>query len=288
MKISRIHIILISISVVVLILWYISHPTPPSPAIVSSDTGLVTDLANPFGSGGNGKTLFDTIPTQPIWETSSGATVYFNTNWIGRTLDIQGKSVHYQFGSGNPMETDRTSATMLDMQRYCANTTDPKCQIEQLSDKEIVGTSMNNEVWTPTDNPSRVTPELERLLYEFLSNPIIRQSSESCGNRFFTYGQAYSVFGSAIGETQPQDWWNPYLIDINTYITINTDTGRKEFNMMPMFTIRHQLNSPSELVGGTWWTNVPLRECLEKNNQLSLLLNHVNLYTVKLQQEYRS
>jgi hypothetical protein len=269
-------------------LWFFSRSISHAPVVVSTGTGLVSDLVSPFGSGDSSKTLFDTTPTQPTWETSSGATVYYNTNWMGRTVEIRGKPVYYQFGSGNPVETDRTSATMLDMQRYCASTTDPKCQIEQLSDKEIVGTSMNNEVWTPTDTPSRVTPELERLLYEFLSNPILRQSSESCGNKFFTYDQAYSVFGSTIGETQAQDWWNPYNIDINTYITINTNTGRKELNMMPMYTLRHQLNIPSELVGGTWWSNIPLRDCLQKNKQLTFLLSHVNLYTDKLQKEYRS
>jgi hypothetical protein len=267
-------------------LWFFSRSISHAPVVVSTGTGLVSDLVSPFGSGNSSKTLFDTTPTQPIWETSSGATVYYNTNWMGRTIEIHGKPVHYQFGSGNPVETDKTIVELIELNKRCR--TNPAC-IGELGNQESVGDISNDDgTWKGFDPIPRVTPELERLLYEFLSNPILRQSSESCGNKFFTYDQAYSVFGPTIGETQAQDWWNPYSIDINTYITINTNTGRKELNMMPMYTLRHQLNIPSELVGGTWWSNIPLRDCLQKNKQLTFLLSHVNLYTDKISHEYRS
>ena len=243
----------------------------------------MSDLASLFGSGDSSKTLFDATPTQPTWETSSGTTVFFNTNWIGRTIEIQGKLVHYQFGSGNPMETDKSVQEIADIYKKCMGNCDGLT-----GPHEFVSSTTLPDGSDGISYPARVTPELERLLYGFLSNPIIKQSSESCGNKFFTYDQAYSIFGSTIGETQSQDWWNPYHIDINTYIIINTSTGRKELNMMPMFTLKQQLNTPSELAGGTWWSNIPLRECLEKNNQLTFLFNHVNLYTDKIQQEYHS
>jgi hypothetical protein len=264
-------------------LWLFSRSVSQNPAVVSIGTGLVSDLASPFGSGGSNKTLFDTTPTQPIWETSSGATIYYNTNWMGRTVEIHGKPVHYQFGSGNPVETDKSVQEIAEIYKKCMGNCDGLT-----GPHEFVSSITLSDGSDGLSNPSRVTPELERLLYEFLSNPILRQSSESCGDKFFTYDQAYSVFGSTIGETQSQDWWDPYRIDINTYITINPNTGRKELNMMPMYTLRQQLNIPSELVGGTWWSNIPLRDCLQKNKQLTYLLNHVNLYTDKLSHEYRS
>ncbi len=255
--------------------------------ITSTSSGLVSDLASPFGSGDSGKILFDATPTQPTWETSSGTTVFFNTNWIGRTIEIQGKPVHYQFSSGNPVETDKSVEELVQLNKRCR--TNPVCGNNELSQYESVGDISNDDgTWKSFDPIPRITPEVERLVYEFLSNPVIRQSSESCGNKFFTYDQAYSVFGSIIGETIPTDWWNPYNIDINTYITINPNTGRKELNTKPIHTLKQQLNTPSELAGGTWWSNIPLRECLEKNNQLTFLLNHVNLYTDKIQQEYHA
>jgi hypothetical protein len=264
-------------------LWFFFYSTPQTPAAVSIGTGLVSDLASPFGSGDSSKTLFDTTPTQPTWETSSGAIVYYNTNWMGRTVEIRGKSVYYQFGSGNPMETDKTVQEIADIYQKCMGNCD-----KLTGPHEFVSSITLPDGSDGLSKPARITPEVERLLYEFLSNPILRQSSESCGNKFFTYDQAYSVFGSVIGETLPEDWWNPYRIDINTYITINPNTGRKELNMMPMETLRQQLNIPSILVGGTWWSNIPLRDCLQKNKQLTFLLSHVNLYTDRISHEYRS
>jgi hypothetical protein len=252
----------------------------------SESNGTISNIANPFSSSNSAKTILDTVPTQPKWETSSGAIVFFNTNWMGRTLEIQGRPVYYQFSSGNPIETDKTIAELIELNKRCR--TNPICTSELGPQEEVGDISNDDGTWKGFDPIPRVTAELERLLYEFLSNPILRQSSESCGNKFFTYDQAYSVFGSIIGETLSQDWWNPYSIDINTYITINPSTGRKELNMMTMYTLRHQLNVPSMLIGGVWWSNIPLRECLEKKNQLTFLLNHVNLYTNKIEQEYRS
>ena len=253
----------------------------------NTNTGLISDLASPFGSGDSSKTLFDATPTQPTWETSSGTTVFFNTNWIGRTIEIQGKPVHYQFGSGNPIEFDKSAKELIEMNEKCFDYSPSLCDERTISlNGEFISVS-KKEDGTFEDSerkPARMTPEIEYLVYSFLSNPIIRQSSESCAEYFFTYGQAYSVFGPGVGEILDTNWWSPYRIDINDIIVINLTTGRKELNLERISTLNTQLQIPSELQGGQYYTNVPLRECLQKNNQLNLLQSHVASHYERLRQ----
>lgn len=58
----------------------------------------------------------------------------------------------------------------------------------------------------------RMTPEIEYLVYSFLSNPIIRQSSESCSEYFWRDGNdgAPLYINEDMGEIIPEDWWTPY------------------------------------------------------------------------------
>lgn len=221
------------------------------------------------------------ITNNPISPISTGTKqVELNLNWSGRTLS----GIYYQFGSGNPVETDKSIEELVQMNIDCINLTAPKCQIDQLALGELVSGNDNLGSWNPTSIPNRITPEIEYLAYSFLSNPIIRQSSESCAEYFYTYGQAYSVFGPGVGDTLDTNWWNPYRININDIIMVNLTTGRKELNLERISTLNTQLQIPSELQGGQYYTNVPLRECLQKNNQLNLLQSHVASHYERLRQ----
>lgn len=110
---KNLYISVLIVSLLVLIgvgFWYYEN-RDHDPILVVKDTITPTsDTTNPFASG---KITFDTNPTQPTWETSSRKKVFFNTNWMGRTLQIDGKPIHYQFGSGNPMETDKSKEGLL-------------------------------------------------------------------------------------------------------------------------------------------------------------------------------
>jgi hypothetical protein len=289
MDISRTYLTTIGLLVLATTLCF-TFRTPESSIVVpqSTSSGLISDLANPFGSGNSNKTLFDTTPTQPTWETSSGARIFFNTNWIGRTVDIQGKSIHYQFGSGNPVETDRTSAEMLSSLK--------KCELVlpyQENCRDILGNAGQYlHKIDPMDDTEasshipRMTPEIEYLVYSFLSNPIVRQSAESCGSFFWKDGnEGASLYPHEdMGEVNPENWWKPYRIDINDLIMIHPSTGRKELVIDKIWTLNTQLQIPSIKDGGINYTNTKLRECLQKNNQLNLLQSHVASHYERLHQ----
>ncbi len=264
----------------------ISHdPVKPS----TTNTGLITDLASPFGSGGRDTSsgiVFDTTPTQPTWETSSGKEIFFNTNWMGRVVTIQGKLAHYQFGSGNPLEFDKSREEIIQINK--------DCNLAQSAEESMLcnarlgqGESLSN-ISLPDGTeglsyPSRMTPEIEYLVYSFLSNPIIRQSSEKCGEFFWKDGNEGAPFYNNetmhedMGEVMPENWWKPYRIDINQLILINPNTGRKELNTDPIWTLRTQILFPPVTYGKTGnYTNTKLTNCLSKNNILTPLQAHVD------------
>lgn len=289
MNISRTNLTIIALLLVTMGIWLIFR-TPDSSSVVhtSTSSGLTSDLVSPFGSGDSSKTLFDPAPTQPTWETSSGATVFFNTNWMGRTVKIEGKPVHYQFGSGNPKETDRTSAELLASLK--------KCELElpyQENCRDILGNAGQylHKVDPMDDTEAsshipRMTPEIEYLVYSLLSNPIIRQSAESCSIFFWKDGSEGAALYSHenMGEVEPDHWWKPYRIDINDFIVIHPSTGRKELAIDRIWTLHTQLQVPSVKEGGINYTNTKLRECLQKNNQLNLLQSHVASHYERLHQ----
>jgi len=243
---------------------------------------MVSDLANPFATGNSNTSdkAINNSQIQPII-IQKESKVIINLNWTAHTLS----GIYYPFGNGNPSETDKTQEQLIELNKQCRISPDNCGTL--IGKNEFVSNTIKDDGTPGFDIASRVTPEVERLLYGFLSNPILQQSAESCGDLFFNYSQAYSIFGSVIGETQPNEWWNPYNIDINKLLVINPQTGRKELNTISIHTLRHQLNTPSIFQGGTWWTNTQLSECLKKHNQLIFLQNHVNLSLDKLEQEYR-
>jgi hypothetical protein len=263
--------------------WINNNPTPSQAIFTNTSSGLISNLSSPFGNGGTGKSNIIDTPISSINTTHSGAQpIELNLTWSGRTLS----GVYYQFGSGNPVETDKSIEKLIQMNKDCGNLTDPKCHIDQLAPGELVSGNDNLGTWNPTSTPSRITPEIEYLVYSLLSNPIIHQSSESCGKYFFTYSQAYSIFGPGVGDTLDTNWWNPYQININDFIIVNPTTGRKELNLERVSTLNTQLQIPSELQGGQYYTNVPLRECLQKHNQLQLLQSHVASHYARLRQAW--
>lgn len=82
-----------------------------------------------------------------------------------------------------------------------------------------------------------------------------------------------------MGEITPENWWNPYYININQFIVVNQMTGRKELNIDPIWTLRTQILFPAVTEGsGGNYTNLQLTKCLEKNNFLAPLQLHVNYY----------
>jgi hypothetical protein len=264
-----------------------SHVSHDPVKLATTHTGLITDIASPFGSGGSSSGIvFDTTPTQPTWETSSGKEVFFNTNWIGRVVTIQGKSAHYQFGSGNPLEFDKSREEIIQINK--------DCNLAQSTEESMLcnarlgqGESLSN-IYLPDGTEglsyaSRMTPEIEYLVYSFLSNPIIRQSSEKCSEFFWKDGNEGAPFYNNetmhedMGEVMPENWWKPYRIDINQLIVINPNTGRKELNIDPIWTLRTQIMAPPvtrDTPGH--YTNIKLTNCLSKNNILTPLQTHVD------------
>jgi hypothetical protein len=267
--------------------WYIYDQTRVSHtpvSLVQSGSTLVSDLANPFGSGGRDikEIIYDTKPTQPTWETSSGKEIYFNTNWMGRTMDVQGKSVYYQFGVGNPRETDKSVEELIEINKRCYDTYTPDlCDEKKRSlQGEFIGLSKNEDgtFEEPKTKPTRMTPEIEYLVYSFLSNPLLREAGTMCGQHFWrNEGTAQTIYlQDDIGFIYYENWWNPYNIDINRMITINPDTGRKELNTELIWSLYTQISTPSKLEGGNNYTNTNLTNCLTKNNILIPLQAHVD------------
>lgn len=154
-------------------------------------------------------------------------------------------------------------------------------------------------VWNPNGtnkNPEdssqwNMTSEIEHLVYAFLVNPIIRESSIKCAQYFWKDENdgrpIYNTWGmhEDMWEISSENWWNPYSIDINKLILLNVTNGRKELNIAPIWTLRTQISFPAVKLW-VWWhyTNIQLTECLKKNNLLESLQSHVEFYYKKLSQ----
>lgn len=289
---KNLHFSILLISLLILIgsgFYYYGSITQDTTTVVDptqNHTPQISSIPNPFSSG---NMVIDSIPTQPTWETSSGKKVFYNTNWMGRTVIVDGKPIHYQFGSGNPIETDKSIDELMKMNRDCLNYSTKLCSEKTISlNGEFISVSKKEDgtFEDPERNPSRMTPEIEYLAYSFLSNPIIRQSSESCGEYFWISGpviyQAISPHDD-IAHVQLDNWWNPYYIDINKLIVINTETGRKELNLDPIWTLDTQIQLSLLQSGGIpRYPNTKLIVCLKKHNQLQLLQAHVASHSERL------
>jgi len=279
-----------SISLVSIILvlfggWYIynqsqfSH-TPVT--LVQSGSTLVSDLANPFSSGSPSENIEEVSDKTGSILMNTGTTedpeIVYNTTWTPRTLS----GVSYQFGVGNPRETDKSVGELNELSKECrkVESTKASCGLEIITSTESVYHYMNEDgtFEEPTAKPTRMTLEIEYLVYSFLSNPILREAGVKCGEHFWrNEGIAKTIYlQDDIGFIYHENWWNPYNIDINRIITINPDTGRKELNTELIWSLYTQISTPSKLEGGNNYTNTKLTECLAANNILIPLQAHVD------------
>jgi hypothetical protein len=280
----------ISMSLIVLSLflfggWYIYNKDKGEyipVVLMQSGATLISDATSPFASGGvSSEALLDTSGSG---ETNTGVIekpeIVYNTTWKPRTLS----GVYYQFGVGNPSETDKSVEELMEMNKKCLdNYTPDLCDERSISNQgEYAGVLTNDDgTFKEFDRkPSRMTPEIEYLVYSFLSNPLIRQSSEKCGEFFWPDDMPGRIIypQEDMGEVSPENWWKPYRIDINQLIVINPNTGRKELNIDPIWTLRTQILFPAVTKGqsGGNYTNTKLTHCLAKNNILTPLQAHVN------------
>lgn len=101
-----------------------------------------------------------------------------NLNWTPRTLS----GVYYEFGKGNPKETDKTIEELIEMSKACFQQNEQEAKCKNIDNRyEKVGGFRNSQgIIELSGKPKRMTPEIEKLVYEFLSHSVIRQSSESC------------------------------------------------------------------------------------------------------------
>lgn len=270
---------LVTLSTLIFGGWYLynQEQVNHTPVVLSqSGTSVVSDLANPFGSGGSSTGIIDEI--KDATGTTKKPEIIYNTTWKPRTLS----GVYYQFGVGNPKETDKSMGELKDISINCLQNLSGECQ--NIPYYESLYSTYNESmdiIFTGTI--SRMTPEIEYLVYSFLSNLLIRQSSEKCGEYFWRDGQEGAPFYNNelmhedMGEVSPENWWKPYRIDIHQLIVINPSAGRKELNIDPIWTLRTQILFPALTKGQTgYYTNTKLTECLAKNNILAPLQAHVD------------
>jgi hypothetical protein len=198
--------------------------------------------------------------------------------WTPRTLS----GIPYQFGSGNPQEVDKSVEELRKIYIDCVKSDNSSCRNHIPYYEQLVDTYDEEMNPIHTGNIARITPEIEYVLYQFLSHPILYQSTEACGVYFWNYQQTYDQYGSSVTdiymaseEYGPPKWWDPYDIDINDYIRINPYTGRKDINLNLIITLNTQIQTPSEKEGGKYHTNTALVQCLQEHNLLIPLQNHV-------------
>ncbi len=285
---------LITLSILIIGVWYTYNQNRFShtPRVInSSGSTFVSDLVSPFASGqssssGDFQENQNSIGTNTI--STGTKEITYNATWTPKTLS----GVYYQFGVGNPRETDKSVEEITEMNKRCLNYSPKLCDEKTISlNGEFISVSRKEDgtFEDPERQPSRMTPEIEYLVYSFLSNPIIRQSSESCGEYFWINdGIAQGIYlQHDIGFVHQDNWWNPYNIDINRLIFINPNTGRKELNIDLIWTLRTQILFPSATIETTGhYTNTKLTNCLQKHNQLQLLQSHVASHYERLRQAW--
>lgn len=207
--------------------------------------------------------------------------IEFQLDWTPRTLS----GVNYIFWVWNPKETDKTTQELREFYLLCQKEWVIECNnippYESLSSTYDSGMNL-----IYTGNIARMTPEIEYLVYTFLSDSLIRESSIKCAWSFWKDDREWAPLYNTgwvyedMWEVIPENWWNPYKIDINKLIVVNSITGRKEFNMYPIWTLRTQILFPSVWSGiiNGHYTNLKLTECLDKNHLLIPLQSHINYY----------
>lgn len=160
-------------------------------------------------------------------------TPVYNLIWSPREISIGNTLVSYTFGDGNPAETDRSAAELLALGYFCDATKNSECGGELFAnDHGYIETRAGTEATIAT-LPFRMTKEIESQVLAFLSDPVISQSSQKCGEHFFQYTDihrlGHTMYAQFLGDSYVY-LWDPYYIDINYWIVVNPYTGRKELN----------------------------------------------------------
>lgn len=221
---------------------------------------------------------------------SNQSLIKLELNWIPRTLS----GVSYIFGEWNPKETDKSIQELKEI--FVNFHTEQKNDCSKIPYYESLYSTYNSDM-NPvyTGNIIRMTPEIEYLAYTFLSDSLIKESSVKCADVFWKNGEEWApIYNTGwmhedMGEIIPENWWNPYNININKLIYINNLTWRKELNIDPIWTLRTQISFPSVgsgIINGNY-TNPKLIECLQKNNILIPFQRHVNFYYDRFMELWR-
>ena len=128
-----------------------------------------------------------------------------NTEWKTRTLS----GITYVFGEGNPREVALSQSQLEDIHKKCGTESDP-----------------NNEGYLCKEGDGYVTPEVEKYLKAGLSDP----NWEKFAGCFHPSERISYIL-------------EPNFLDINTFLTINTQTGRKELDVMKITGILDNLKN---------------------------------------------
>lgn len=131
-----------------------------------------------------------------------------NTNWSDKTLNINGKQLTYRFSEGNPPEV-----------------------------------ALNPEQYLPRgdkDGIPYVTPKAEQQLKEFLSDKNLPELLNKCAN--FVNNQVI-VQNPNVPREQLVSLMNNSNFDIENYLVIDKETGRKTINPNVDYKINDFLNT---------------------------------------------
>ena len=158
-----------------------------------------------------------------------------NTEWTPKNITISGQTVTYQFGVGNPPEVS------LKKEQYT-------------STKEKLGIDY-------------VTPEIETLIHNIVSNPIFNKLAINC----------LLLYKDSIQENRITSISD---LDINNLLYIDKTTGRKELNLSIINSLIDTLTMVRGNVNQEWgmWTkNDSIPMCIatvnENRNDFDTLLS---------------
>jgi hypothetical protein len=89
--------------------------------------------------------------------------------------------------------------------------------------------------------PSVITPQIEKLVISFFKDPILLTSSQSCAKYFWENDRDGKIYYPNEDMGEPSGWWNPYIIDINEFMKINPESGKKEIQLDILWTLDTQI-----------------------------------------------
>jgi hypothetical protein len=172
-----------------------------------------TWIDSPFGSG---KPL--TGEEKPVFRMP-------NTEWKTRTLNINGKWLTYEYGKGNPNEVALDDNGIQDLAKQCAD-------FSQIDHLYKIGSCIGNP--SGTARPLNMYKEVETYLLAGLSDPNWMHLAVECQPAF----RETEKFASLPPRYYDAIFASGYL-DIESFISINTVTGRKSLDL---YRIRQLIN----------------------------------------------